>query len=395
MTVVNEEIIVIIGGFRMPNGNASAVRCIGNARLFSELGYKVVIAGKVDKEQQLAGQIWYNFYGFPCLDIESVTSDLTKEISFMDEIEKNFDKRKIKALIAYNYPGRALNRLHRWTRINGCKMISDVTEWYAFEGTNFISALLRKLSTEFRMRYVNKRIGNIICSTNYISNYYAGLNRVIIPMIDENSFSNDKKNSGEDDASEIKREASSIKRFIYAGSPGLNFSKDSINMIMEAFRRQEGCAYQLDFYGFTREKFLARFPEFTEWLISSNQVRIRGRVPREEIEDALCTADFYVLYRPSTKVNKVGFSTKSMEAIAHAVPLISNDVNGDFSLYFTDGQALISKEGDFEAFVENIHKAVLMDKEEILSMKKNCIRHNPFDYRNYTNKVEEFMGRLV
>ena len=28
-----KNIIVIVGGFRMPSGNASAIRCIGNARL--------------------------------------------------------------------------------------------------------------------------------------------------------------------------------------------------------------------------------------------------------------------------------------------------------------------------------------------------------------------------
>lgn len=386
------NVVVIVGGFRLPSGNASAVRCVGNARLFQKMGYEVVIIGKIEKKYKKENTSWYEWFGFPCLDIEISTRSIEYQICFMECLKEYVEITSIYAVIAYNYPGIALNMLRRWCNNFGCHMISDTTEWHALEGKNPIFAILRKMSTEFRMRYVNGKIGNIICSSRYIRDYYRrhykNINTVLIPMIDETSFT---------EFSEKKISMKKVhypRRFIYAGSPGLNFSKDSIRTIVEAFVRLGELPYVLDFYGFTRDTYISVYPQDIEILDRNEKIRFHGRIPHDEMIKELEDADFYVLYRPDTKVNRVGFSTKSMEAVSHGVPLIANDVNGDFALYFDESQAFICGVDDFGAFVDNIKKAITISEKDVYMMKQSCRSDNPFLYSKFIDPVRDFMAVL-
>lgn len=131
---MNKSTVVIVGGFRLPDGNASAIRCGGNTNLFRRLGYRVVVVGKVDARYAEKGKKWYSFFGVDCLDLETCIKDFTRDIDYVRTLAEKYDVQSIKAVIAYNYPGKALNRLRKWCRKNSIYPIADTTEWYAFEG---------------------------------------------------------------------------------------------------------------------------------------------------------------------------------------------------------------------------------------------------------------------
>lgn len=381
---MKKPIIVIVGGFRMPDGNASAVRCRGNAMLFSALQYKVVIVGKIDDSYRIKGQKWHSFFNMDCLDLEQCEKNFSKGIGYVSALTEKYDVESIKAIVAYNYPGEALNSLYKWCRHNDIHLISDTTEWYAFEGKNVIYALIRKLNTEYRMRYLNRKIGNIICSTNYIQKYYGNrYNTVVVPMVSSSNGS---------DCVDLRPHTP--RRFIYAGSPGMNFSKDDIESIVKAFLSLKNKAYSLRLYGFTKEAFLKSYPFYKKILENHTDIHFMGRVSKQEVEAALSDSDFYVLYRYDTKVNKVGFSTKAMEAISSALPLISNDVNGDFQLYFKDRQALICGVNDYLGFLTNINKALQMSDKDIFEMKESCVKNNPFKIEKYLDSMSSFLKGL-
>ena len=243
-----KNIIAIIGGFRLPQGNAGAVRALGNAKLLQKLGYEIILIGKIQNPKE--GQYWYEFDGFRCFDIECEKDQIDIGVKYFSRFLMEIGAKNLKAVIAYNYPGVALNKLFKITKKTDIVLISDTTEWYALEGKNPISALRRKFQTEYRMRCINKKIGNLICSTYYIANYYKKHNTVIIPMIDDTSFSGIK--------AELKKvEDCRIRRFIYAGSPGYKFKKDKINIIVEQFLKlkAENIPFILDVYGISLEEY--------------------------------------------------------------------------------------------------------------------------------------------
>ena len=375
--------VLLIGGYNLPQGNASAVRALGNAKLLSQLNYEPIIVGKIVEKND---QCWYEFDGVKCFDIESANDKYGYGIKFLSAIEETIPAIDIYAIIAYNFPAKALELLRRHCKKNGIVMVSDATEWYAFEVLNYhvISAVRRKLQTEYRMRVINKRIGNIICSTNYIADYYAGCNTVVIPMIDDKSFM--------DVMRPYPNNVGNVRRFIYAGSPGYKFRKDKINVIIKLFSRlkEDGLAFRLDIFGISEEQYSAVF-EYNFVNDEQHMIIFHGRVPRREVESALDNSDYYVLYRPNNRVCRVGFSTKSMEAMSHGVPLIANDVNGDFQKYFTNEQAFICGSDDENAYYELLKQSIIISDEKVIAMKKNCIDYNPFDYKNYLGPVESFM----
>ena len=207
-------------------------------------------------------------------------------------------------------------------------------------------------------------------------------------MIDEKSFVMSSENTS------TALQVHNPRKFIYAGSPGLYFEKDSIKSIVRAFIQLQELPYNMDFYGFSKESYLERFPKDKAVLENNEKIKFHGKVHHDEITKALDEADFYVLYRLDSKVNRVGFSTKAMESAAHGLPLIANDVNGDFAFYFKKDQALISGVNEYDSFVTNIKRAIMMSDEEANDMRRVCKNNNPFCIDKFTDSVRNFMDLL-
>lgn len=378
--------VLLLGGYRLPQGNASAVRAFGNAKLLAQLGYEPIIVGKM---QTKSDQCWHEYDGITCMDIECAGDRYGYSIEFMKRVEERVALSDMYAVIAYNFPTNAQARLRTYCKKHRIALVSDATEWYAFElvNGNLVAAVLRKLQTEYRMRILNKRIGHVICSTYFIADYYKKANTVVIPMIDDTSFSEDRR--------PCVSPVGTPRRFIYAGSPGFKFRKDKVNVIVEQFAKlkAEGYPFVLDIYGITEAQYKDVFAYSFE-NDADHTIRFHGRVPRDEIDRALTQSDFYVLYRPNDRVCKVGFSTKAMESISQGVPLIANDVNGDFGRYFTHNQALLCAPQDEEAFFALLKSAVEMPADAVEAMKRNCCEHNPFHYTHYLESVGRFMKEV-
>lgn len=380
------NVVLITGGFNLPYGNASAIRALSIARCLKVIGYEPVVAG-VFEDKGEKDNLWTVFDGVRCFNMGSV-STIASDISYLDSIFLTYDPSKIYSIIAYNYPGVALFKLWRNSKVRQIKVVSDTTEWYAFNSTDnsFVGSVVRWLHTELRMRWLNRRIGNIICTTNYIANYYRHSHTMVIPAIDDHSFDDAKHTS------HIHTNSHTTK-FFYAGSPGYKFRKDRINLVVQMFERLsvENIPFHFDIYGVSSDEYVKFFgaPKTKQ-----NEIVFHGRVSRQVILEQLKQSDFSVLLRPNDRVCKVGFSSKSMESISAGVPLIANDVNGDFSKYFTQNQALLCDAEDMDAFYSLLKKACTMTDDEIVSMKESCVKNNPFDYKNYIEPLSFFMKGL-
>lgn len=382
--IMKRDIVLIVGGFNLPNKNASAIRAISLAKCMKIIGYHPVIVGVASELG--GGRLWTRIDDIDIFSI-GTAENITSDISYVNDIEARFTAVCIHSIIAYNYPGGALFKLKKYAEANDIKIAVDITEWYAFslDGLTLHGAIVRWFHTNLRMRYLNKRIHNIICTTNYIADYYKGCHTLVIPAIDDTSFQQEKVN----DTQHINHP----HRFFYAGSPGYKFRKDKINDVVKIFEKlhKEGIKYRFDIYGVS----VAEYSQFFETpKVDDDEIVFHGRVSRKEVLAQLSKSDFSVLLRPNDRVCRVGFSTKSMEAISAGIPLIANDVNGDFSLYFSKDMALLCGADDMSSFYKQLKKACQMTDEELLQMKLACLENNPFKYNNFISPLREFMHNL-
>lgn len=383
---LKNKYIIYIGGFRLPDGTASAQRAIANAKMFKELGFNVIFAGKGiydDKSPE-----WFEVNGFLVYNITYKKNDITTNIDFVNAILEKFNIDDIYAMVAYNYPGIALNKLRKFCESHNIIAISEATEWYAFElSKNLVSSIIRKLQTEYRMRYVNKKIGNIICSTKYIQSYYKKYNTMINPNVVD---LNDSKWSGR-----YANHFNSKKTFVYAGSPGKNMNKDKIDYIVKAFSEidEKKYPYLLEIIGVTEEQFLRRFPSYLNILIKKRcNIVFYGRITHEEVLKKLKCADFTIIFRLDTKVSRVGFATKISESISCGIPVIANDEYGEIEYYLKNNEHGIFFKGfEIEKLKEAILQSLKLSDEAISLMKSKCNTNNPFKYENFLKATMEFL----
>ncbi len=384
---VNKNYILYIGGFRLPDGTASAQRVMSNAVMFQELGYKVVFAGKGMDDKST--NEWFKVDDYDVYNLAYKKFSNTN-INFIYSILKRIPQGSLYGIVAYNYPGIALDKLRKFCKENNIFLISEITEWYAFEPSKkFVSALLRKFQTEYRMRYVNKKIGNIICSSQYIQKYYKSYNTMLNPNVI--NVGDPKWNKEQID---INQE---VKGFVYAGSPGKNMKKDRVDYIINAFSNidESKNPYVLHIVGITKDQFLKQFPKYLSFLNNNDSIIFYGRVPHKKVISMLKNADFSIVFRLDTRVTKVGFATKISESISCGVPVIANDEYQEIGHYLEHGKHAILFNGfELTKLIDAVEYAIKLNKEELSAMKSRCSTDNPFSYKNFIKPTKKFFSTL-
>ncbi|MEG0898048.1 MAG: hypothetical protein RSF73_10930, partial [Ruthenibacterium sp.] len=160
-------IIVYLGGFELPDKNAAAHRVLSNAKALRDLGYTVVFLD-VDKKLSWENNILNTkreVQGFTCYSRpypKSKTEWLSylTDISLFQQVIAQYSN--IQAIICYNYQAVALQKLLTCCHKQNIKVVSDCTEWYSADKSNFVFFVLKSFDTWYRMRIVHKRLNGLI-----------------------------------------------------------------------------------------------------------------------------------------------------------------------------------------------------------------------------------------
>lgn len=386
--------ILYVGGFRLPNFNASAVRVMENAWLLKYLGYNVIILGKL---QEVDGKIisCEQYDDFECYDIrqpflEHTYTSYTKSIASIDAVVKHIGSEKVKAIIAYNYPAFSLDKLVTYSRKNGIIPVADLTEWYGWEGKRIDRNIRRFIDTQYRMRVVAKRVANVICAGSYLEEFFKGLNTVSWPFCVN---------------TELERwqlsdsiHVNNPRTFVYSGSPGIGMSKDKINLIIEILYdlKIEGRNFKYVVLGITKAQYLEYFKTHKKMIeFMGESIDFRGHVPHKEALSTLKSADFSLFIRPDNRVSHAGFPTKVMEAFTSGIPTITN-ATSDIPHYIKNGiNGFIFKSSEAEDIKATLLESLKMSDDELFAMKLQCREHNPFAIENFKNNIEAFFDRAV
>jgi glycosyltransferase involved in cell wall biosynthesis len=391
------DTLIIAGGFRLPNGNAAAVRAIGLARLFQSLGLDVIILGKISPDAPpIDGPTEIKVEGVRCLDIRrpfprrSFPSYERSAESVMAVVASLEDGR-VPAICLYNYPALGGRSVLSRCKVRGLAVILDCTEWYGWEGWNPLRNVLRIASSEFRLRWLTRLAGNVICASSWFRDTLPAENTVLLPFVVDASHVMWRP--------EPARVATpgGARRFLYVGSPGLGLAKDRLDLAIEGFGELK--SLEIDFLfrvaGLTRKDYLSVRPNHAALLTAMGaRFQFLGRVSHAEALAELRAADYSLFFRKPGRVANTGFPTKYAEAASLGIPVITNPTS-DLSNYLRDGVNGFMAEGISPvAIAKTLSRAAGQDDRALLAMKRRCASLNPFDIPQRQAAAREFLNKL-
>lgn len=369
--------IIYIGGFELPDKNAAAHRVKANGKLIESTGYKVVYVGvkkgKDLKTPELKKNDEYELK-YPKNKLQWL--NYLMNINDIKEIINNYND--VKAVILYNYQALAYSKLIKWCKGKDIKVIADCTEWYGIGKGNLIFKIIKKLDTEYRMRYLHKKSDGLIVISEFLFNYYREKSNIIVlpPLVDL-----------KDDKWNIKRLNTDKLTFTYAGSPGVE--KDSIAKIIEYFLMlDEIVDYELNIVGITHQQYLEFHDE--SFVNNNKNIKFIGRLTHQESLQYIKNSDFTIFLRENNIVTKAGFPTKFVESISAQVPVITNN-NSDVKKYLVNkSEGFLLEDTDFVSF----KKIFNYDLDYMKSMKEN-VDSSKFYYKKYQIEFNEFLKNVL
>lgn len=327
---MKDGVILYVGGFELPDKNAAAHRVLSNAKIFRELGKRVVFIG-VDKTLPWNSDVWTTHMKVQGFDAYSVPypkgskSWLKYLTDIKDYVEICEKLGNVEMMILYNFQAIAMKRLMGYCKKKGIKCCADVTEWRSAKGEGVVYRILKDGDTWYRMHVLHKKLDGLIVISRYLENYYRDCKNVVyIPVLvdcSEKKWENNYEKS------------SDVLKLVYAGNPG---RKDRLDKLIEGLDKVER-KYLLDVIGISKEQYLNYYPEHSEILKIHTDIVFHGRMPHLETLDYVKRANYSCFFREDDRVSRAGFPTKFVEAISCGTPVITNNTS-DLDEYISGGR---------------------------------------------------------
>ncbi|TXK77869.1 glycosyltransferase [Mesonia sp. K4-1] len=384
--------ILYIGGFELPDKNAAAHRVLANAKILNSLGYETLLIGILKNNKNKAKNVteWKEFEGLHYRSIPYPTS-LKEWLEYLTSIKFiNLQKiANVKLIIAYNYPGIALWKLHKFCRKNNIKLVADCTEWYEPKG-NPLFKIAKGLDVHIRMKLVHPKIDGMIVISDYLFDFYKDkLKNVInVPPLVDLSMQKWKLKS--------KTKKDGVK-FIYAGSPG-NGNKDRIDKIIQILsniRELENKNFELIIVGITREQYLTSFGLNRLPINADDFILFKGRLPHLETLEEIKKSDFSIFIRERNLTNTAGFPTKFVESISCGTPVITNSSSNIEKFLVNNKTGFLINIEDDSAIKKQLNIVLDLGPQTILKMKDYCKEMKLFDISKYSITYSNFIKNVL
>lgn len=373
----NKGTILYIGGFELPDKNAAAHRVLNNAKIFRELGFRVIFCGIDHNIDQpiLEACVVSGFESYP-LPYPKTVKQWIRQMSNIDRyialIQQNAD---IKAVVAYNLHAPVLAKLLKFCHRREIKVIADCTEWYANAFSLSLIKFIKWLDTLLCMRRYQKKCDGMIAISRFLEEYYRKhIPNIIVvpPLVDLDD---------EPYKSLLPKETSDKIRFVYCGSPAV--AKESLGEVVSCFNTLNETNFIFRIVGITREQFVSMYRIEPD----DKKICFEGRVPHIEALNIVRQSDYSIIIRPDNRTTKAGFPTKFAEAISCGTAVIANH------------------NSDLEEYLKDEKNGYLIDEKDLLNkleaiIHDNVIREtqvNLFSIKYYLEDFRQFLidGQLI
>jgi glycosyltransferase involved in cell wall biosynthesis len=377
--------ILYIGGFELPDKNAAAHRVLSIGKILREIGYKVVFIS-VDKEIDQEDHILKTkkiVMGFDTYALPHPSSDMLRHLTSIEGYRHVLSLYPDTfAVICYNYPAVAFERIRHDCKHRNIFVLADCTEWYGSKGRNILFRIVKQMDSFLRMRVIQHRIDALFVISSYLSGIYRNKRNVILPPLvdlDEDKWK----------AIEMIEEKSI--RLVYAGESGPE--KEELRMCIQILHKLTDIDFTFHVVGETLAHYRKRFPADNDKIEAlGDKIVFLGRLSHQDTLDHIKQAHYIVFFREENRVSKAGFPTKFVESISCGTPVITNR-SGDLQSYLIEG-----KNGYFVDLyqADTQIRAILARKDtENSMMKEYCRASKRFDFHDYIMPVKHLMEKLV
>jgi glycosyltransferase involved in cell wall biosynthesis len=380
---VDKGNILYIGNLLLPDGDAASHRSIGNAKVLRKLGYRVSFLGCrngvastiFDSKEIYQG---FDMYFFSKPDsICSWTRYLFSYLWFTNLI--NYVSPC--AIILYNHPSVATNKIRKYCKRMGIKCYADCTEWYAPKGYS-IHALIKKADTWYRMQVVNPKLDGIICISTFLSTFYSakGAKTICVPPLVDKCDTKWNRSEATVDGKLI--------RLIYAGNPGAD-TKDKLSLIIDSMRlvllEHNEIEIEFNVIGITAQEYLDLFGNASV----EPFVHFFGRVPNNETLSWIKSCDYSIFIRDKNIVCTAGFPTKFSESIACGTPVLTNDTSDIMSYLIQSKNGFLLDSSSSEGLCKSLFLALSVGRKALIEMKNYCKTDMSLDYHSFENEFSK------
>jgi glycosyltransferase involved in cell wall biosynthesis len=409
---MSKGLILYIGGFELPDKNASAHRVTTVGKIFKTLGYDVAFLGVNRNMEEMGGvaKVKYDSVGFDVWE-RPYPKNMMGFFSFLfsakqvRKVIRKYSREGVKAVVAYNYPAVAQLFLQIYCRRNGVTFLSDSTEWYESSGGTMLFNLVKGVDTFLRMRFSNKLSDGLITTSPYLTSYYSSVGVPIVQL----PTMYDKKNLADIvESVEYKPKRNEKLNLIYAGNPFTTVKraasnksniKDRLDQVVEFVYRLHcnNIPVCLNVYGVDEKEYLSVFVDDVSKLESlDGAIVFHGRRPHREIMIETRKSDFSIFFREPVRFVLAGLPGKYTESISCGTPVITNYLRLENIKEYVrpnENTFLVKNDGlDFDS--ESIESISCVTAEDLSRVSSLCQNSCQFDYREYCRAVELFFRKL-
>lgn len=371
-----------------PYGEAFSSRARNMVKLFNECGYKVVVvAPQTHKNIKCAELECFDYEIHYVHDPKSflTLSGVGTAKPYIKAIKEIASTVKFDVLVS-SAMVYVTDYLYKWSRENHIPYILEQCEWYdksTFKGGKYNPYYREHIKL---IEKKNKRVDGIIAISSLFERHY---NAQHVPTLRMPTIMN-----VPEILYRINTESKNYLRIVFAGSLGKG--KEKFIDIIKALKliNSKDVKIKLDIYGATRKQLIDNLENQSYILLGTEEyINIFGRIPQDEVENKLRDADFSIFTRPIRKSSDAGFPTKLAESMSVGTPVITNNT-GDISMYLHNGKnGFIVYENSEEAIFKIFDKAVNMNSNELMEMRKQAryTAINSFSYEKYKDGLLELI----
>jgi glycosyltransferase involved in cell wall biosynthesis len=380
--------VLYVGDFKLPDRNAGAVRVLGVADALTVAGYTVTLigddyTGPAGTDRRLPLHQRLSVAANRGLERMLTSSGLFRQLN-------SVNWEGVAAVICYPGSAALILRLMHSCRRHGVPLIIDSVEWYDPSHTLFGRFGPFAIDSEFRMRWLQKRTGNVICISSLLAEYYAGKGCNVIrvpPLVGKESYE-----CITNLAISAKQPTDQIT-MVYAGTPGRKELFTEIVAGVQALIRR-GINVSFKVVGVTEDELFAIVQNCGGHNLNLEGFTCYGRLPRHAALQIVAASDFTVILRPQERYANAGFPSKLVESFSLGVPVIAN-ATSDIAEYLRDGlDGYLLGDATAGALEDAILRASQLTSEHKQQMRINArLRAREcFDYRKFVEPLAKFIS---
>lgn len=383
--------VIYVTPVPIPHGGAAARRILGVAKSLKLGGFDVRIGSGGMGETT------------DPVEIEGIPTSLLSERS-ADHLPRalrqfayfNIGRRTVEWLetlqprpslvVLYGGYSPYLLRLGAWCRRHGIPLAFDAVEWYRAPLLQML-AMPYYWNTEWAMRRLSPKTGNIIAISSWLGEYYRSKGCRVVevpPTLDTEVLSPGAGGGGD--------------RIVlsYAGTPG---RKDLFDAQVEAVLAvdPQGERMVLRVAGVSEARILAS-PALRRRGITAlpKSIETLGVVGGDAARVLTGASDFSLLLREVNRVSVAGFPTKVVESLALGTPVIGT-TTGDLPRHLRDGEtALVCADCSAETLAAALRRALALTAEQRSAMRKAARAEavRAFDIRAHVAPLRAFVAGI-